>query len=218
MFDYGPYDIGEYENCNESKGPGVRTKIGPPSKPFKEGETYEHKAGKDFVAKFQRKMRDVFVERLSRNAKRWKFDRGATWRTRTLRLDQIHSTSIPIRYVEASAWTFLKNMSESDTCPRNTLSMQCSFLQSDRVLSERRRSRLDFMQVLWQTATPGSFGSIMNRLTLTPQTEGRSSVCKGCRILVREVGVKSADERRRGHGHKTDDWGTANSISPRSRI
>src|SRR4051812_26952082 len=34
------------------------------------------------------------------------------------------------------------------------------------------------------------------------------SVYKGCQILVREVGVKSAMGGGRKHGHKPDDWET----------
>lgn len=40
------------------------------------------------------------------------------------------------------------------------------------------------------------------------QRGGKSPVYKWCRILVREVGVKSADGRRRRRGHKPDGKGT----------
>ena len=40
------------------------------------------------------------------------------------------------------------------------------------------------------------------------QNRGKRPVYKGCQILVREVGVKSASERRQKHDHKPDDWRT----------
>jgi len=41
-----------------------------------------------------------------------------------------------------------------------------------------------------------------------PSSRGRRPVYKGCRILVREVGVKSGGYGGRRPGHKPDDWRT----------
>jgi hypothetical protein len=41
---------------------------------------------------------------------------------------------------------------------------------------------------------------------MSPSNREKNPVYKWCRILVREVGVKSAGERRRRRGHKPDGW------------